>query len=168
MHHEILILVFADNAGEAIEIASVTLENIIENDRTFDYGSILDEEDSQPVKASSKEGQELLEHMLARTRTNFYTILGRIRNALEAFSDREIWSKKLHDKRLPSSMHDTMLEMFRYNCLCIGRSSGRYTDIYDQDGLGVRCPGHLENIVNGWGDKGRVDRCWIVWADVHC
>ena len=167
MHHEIIILVFADNSDDAFELANVTLEDIVEKDDTFDYGTILEDGIYEPVKASSPEGEEIIKVMLDRTRSSFYEVLGRIRNALETFCDVELWEKKVRGK-IPSSAHNTMVEMFRYNCLCIGRTSGRYTDIYDQDGNGIRTPGHLENVLGGWGDQGRGDRCWIVWADVHC
>lgn len=169
MHHDILLLVYASDRDGAVNLAEMNLERVIENDTTFDYGSVsIADEENGPVKASSKEGQERISVAITRTNAHFLRTVRWISEALDLFADSELWEKKNSDNRDISANETALLESFRYNCLRIGRSSGRYTDIYDPVAHGIRSPVHLKNVLGGWGDQARADDLWVFVADVHC
>ncbi len=169
MKHDILLLVFADDKDEAVSLAEFNLKKIIENDQTFDYGSIVNEGELGPVRATSSDGETRITVAIERTEANFLRILRKIRDTLRCSLDTEIWERgKVEYRGEVQPEEDTLLDMFRYNCLYIGRSSGRYTHIYDPDALGIRSPVHLKNVLGGWGDQARADQLWVFVADVRC
>jgi len=169
MHHGILLLVFAEDRDKAFSLARINLKKIIESDPTYEHGSIASEGELGPVRATSSDGETRITVAIERTEANFLRILRKIRDTLRCYLDTEIWERgKVEYRGEVQSEEDTLLDMFRYNCLCIGRSSGRYTNIYDPDALGIRSPVHLKNVLGGWGDQARADELWVFVADVHC
>ncbi|MBI4594785.1 MAG: hypothetical protein HY730_00220 [Candidatus Tectomicrobia bacterium] len=157
MHMLILALVRAcdaEEAEEALEFGKDVFHSLVEKD-AFDFFHTFDEEKTKreygdlpcALKADSPKGKKLLEAAMGKTREEFGKNLTALRTAL-MHSDDKLWEED------PGS--------FRFYAKCLGEYRGVFISIYDEHGIGLRCPKELATALSG-----EVASLWIVPAMAH-
>ena len=156
MHMVIRALVYAKTKEEALVNAKEVFDRLTENQHPFDYYVTFDQNGlgsagkdrwgKKPVavKVNSKEGKKLLEEGLEFTKKEFMDNLKNVRAAL-IFKEGEA---EVDDETLFNERHQ--FPGLRYPCYCIGQYRGSSVWLYDNDGEGIRDPGHLKDVLNKW------------------
>jgi hypothetical protein len=217
MHSIIRILVFAKNKDAALDKAESILERLCGDDKPFDYYTLFRKNDNSPVsgksrwgnlpaaaRADSPKGKRLIDEGMKFTRDSFMRNLKTIREGLANFSDDELFEEKLNPQAITQREFDIATgqmshrwqydpQMIKHYMYCCGRYEGPDIFLYDQDGVGIRTPSHLNDVLNKWrslyGDLSDEDAkhlssfdweknrkrvnpykdlvLWVVPADVH-
>jgi hypothetical protein len=178
MHMIINALVVAKSAEEAVEKASEVFERITGDGQPFDYYEVFDNPGSpvsgagrwgeQPaaLKIGTNEGNKALADAMAATRRDFMDALKRVKRAIRAFKDEELYQGKTNNNLDKKKDYD--LSLFRFACYQVGQYKGSQVWVYDQDGAGIREDQHLQRALSNWDQPiPDVSAVWIVPADVH-
>lgn len=164
MHMVIRAIVYADDEKEAHENAKAIFERKTEGQHPFDYFTMFDDTSSEmsgparfgkrpPVSlATSKEGKKLIEDGMKYTKESFIEALEKLRKNIEGKSNEELYIERYGE--------------YRHNAYSVGAYQGPGIFIYDNDGEGIRDPGHLHDALNKWGTKDS-RKVYVVPADVH-
>lgn len=164
-HMKIRIIVSGNDKEEAKENAERVGEKLCENQYPFDYYGF-----EEIHKLSSKIGKKKLSEALRYNKDDFLDYIKKVRRALGFFSDEELYSGKLDNKKKVKEKFLAILKddkeitkelyMFRHYGYCVGQYIGHTIWIYDNEGNGVRNEKEL-SYLEGLENK------WIALLDVH-
>jgi len=114
--------------------------------------------------AASPAGQKVIQECMAATRVEFLRHVKRLRAALAAASDEEIYLSRHPDLDV------------RFEAYEVGRYNGPGVFLYDDNGEGIRQPSHLQDVLEKWPslktgqNREKLDRAgaaWVVTTEVH-
>ncbi len=187
-HQVIRIICYAISPEEARAKAEEILNNnLVGEDKPFDYGTFFDEERSVSGKsrwgnitpvclADSKEGKKLIDDGMKSTKNCFMDTIRSVRKMIDFYSDEELFEEEVKDtkKKIILSLNDKendglrFISLFRYYCYCVGQYVGTEIFLYDQDGEGIRDTKHLKNALDKWGaEKYKGLKIWVIPIDVY-
>jgi len=179
MHMKPAALVFADSEGEAVEMARGVFRQLCLNQEPFDYFELMQmdgetgnwKEGEVAYKQDSPEFSKIVTKRMEYTKLEFMRYLKDIRRALKSKTDEQLFAARFGDVKVGKKT-----VMFRYSCGILGQYHGSGIWLYDQDGEGIREPGHLKDVEDKWPDiheeVGKPNpyagkKLWAVVADVH-
>jgi hypothetical protein len=170
MHYGLGVIVYGHTEKEALAQAEKVMGWLSCKDcgRPFDYYTITGLDGEPPVmKASSKKGQEMIATFMDVTKKDFMRQLRNLRKSLAVMTDEEVYAQ-----RHPGEISDDV----RFAAYHVGMWKGPGIFLYDNDGEGIREPGHLKDTIEKWptltdrSTRSRLDSAgdvWVVTADAH-
>jgi len=174
MHMVIRVLVYAEDAEEAMGIARGVADELCENQEPFDYWTDFMEEGGvvagkdrrgeilavQQVytrrhKCESRAGLKFVMDGMKAIKREFNQNLKTVRAYLTTYGDEELFKEK---KRKSTNLDQVEIDanelsivnnvsMFRYYCHCLGQYRGSEIWLYDQEGSGLRTPFDLWRVL---------------------
>lgn len=157
----IAIICYAKTQEEAINAAFNICEQLTSgNYAPYDYFNIGA---GKALGVESEEGKRLITECFENTKKHFMYNIGVIRGCLNKNTDEalfELW-------------HDA--DMFKTRCRYAGENQGVTTYLYDNDGTGIRCSEHLQDVLSKWASSDKQPNLkeykelgvWVVQVDVH-
>lgn len=179
MHMIVRVLVNAEDADEALEAAKYVMDDLVGDDRPFDYWTDFVEEKSM-VSGVSRWGERPYAQRVHTEKHPFYIMDGRkqVYGAMETNRNAFMYDLKIVREMLSKYTDDQLFEeakvdgvdyvdspgFFRHRCHCLGQYQGSQVWLYDSDGSGIRTPRELASILNHEYNDGPL---WMVPFDVH-
>jgi hypothetical protein len=161
MHMLIRAIVYANSKIEAKDKATAIFERLVEKG-DFDYYSLATSNRSRWYVdielASSKNGKMLIRNGMSATKSDMVQALDEIRKIVTTQNNETIWRSQ-RDRN-----------MFQHQCHIVGQYSGNYVYVYDDDGAGIKTPGHLRSVLTKWQHQTNQYQhkdIYVVCADVH-
>ncbi len=197
MTHQIIkIICYSKNKEEARAKAEEILNNnLVGEDKSFDYGTFFDEESSVSGKsrwgnitpvclADSKKGKQLIKDGMKATKDSFIEHIKIIRKLIDFYSDEELFDEELKDtkRKIILSLEENEdkelkdISQFKIRCFWLGQYRGSEIFLYDDDGEGIQNTKHLKDALNKWKciyeDEGKENpnknnQIWVIPIDVH-
>lgn len=170
MHFLIGVLVYAENAEDAVSKAEGVFEGMCSDQGPFDYATVLDlspsrhfeiREDKRTVLASSEDGKWMIARLMKATKSEFLRHLKIVRT----FLNKNKKDEQIYLGKGKSGAWD--VGMFRYFCQCVGRDAGPGIHLYDEDGSGILNPEDLDLEAMTKREKTEKTKLWVVTADAH-
>lgn len=161
MHDPIKLIVQAENREDALSMADVYADDLVES-KHFDWYN-LDGRwgKSVPYKLTSKRGQALIKQGMAENRANFDSAMLAIRYMLEHFTDDQIYNKqfgKEEGTKLPEGIY--YLSRWQFT-----RAGGRHACyVYGENAIWGAAIKHDRELEAATKDH---DDLWVVLVDFH-